>query len=107
MSEDSLQRLRQQIDAVDDQLLELLGKRAGLVQQVGHLKEQTNAPVFRPEREAAIVDRMIAANTSALPAETIAAVWPRREVSTAHCCQWKIPQRERSAERWISCCVRH
>ena len=75
MSEDNLQRLRQQIDAVDDQLLQLLGKRAGLVQQVGHLKEQTNAPVFRPEREAAIVDRMIAANTSALPAETITAVW--------------------------------
>lgn len=75
MSPDDLARLRQGIDAIDDQMLELLGKRAALVQEVGRLKQQTNAPVLRPEREATIIERMIAANKSALPAETINAIW--------------------------------
>ncbi len=75
MSSDDLQKLRQKIDAVDDQMMRLLIERAGLVQQVGHLKEQTASPVFRPEREASILKRMVAANTSALPEQTITAIW--------------------------------
>ena len=75
MSSDDLQKLRQKIDAVDDQMMQLLIERAGLVQQVGHLKEQTASPVFRPEREASILKRMVAANTSALPEQTITAIW--------------------------------
>ncbi len=50
-----LKPLREKIDAVDAQLLELLNKRAELAQQVGHLKANTNAPVFRPEREAQVL----------------------------------------------------
>jgi chorismate mutase/prephenate dehydratase len=55
MSQDKLQPLRVQIDAIDQQILELLNQRARLAQQVGHLKAETNAPVFRPEREAQVL----------------------------------------------------
>ena len=58
MSTDSLKELRQKIDAVDDQMMRLLMERAALVQQVGEVKAQTQAPVFRPEREAAILQRL-------------------------------------------------
>ncbi|NBW02063.1 MAG: chorismate mutase, partial [Betaproteobacteria bacterium] len=75
MSTDDLQKLRQKIDAVDDQMMRLLIERAALVQQVGDVKAQSQAPVFRPEREAAILSRMVAANTSALPEQTITAIW--------------------------------
>jgi len=75
MSTDNLKALRQKIDAVDDQMMGLLMERAALVQQVGEVKAQTQAPVFRPEREAAILQRMAALNTSALPEQTIAAIW--------------------------------
>jgi chorismate mutase/prephenate dehydratase len=61
MSDDKLQPLREQIDAIDKQLLDLLNQRARLAQEVGHVKAETNAPVFRPEREAQIL-RGIAEN---------------------------------------------
>ncbi len=50
-----LKPLREKIDEVDAQILDLLNQRARLAQQVGHLKANTNAPVFRPEREAQVL----------------------------------------------------
>ena len=55
MSDDKLKPLREQIDAIDAQLLKLLNERAKVAQQVGHVKAETNAPVFRPEREAQVL----------------------------------------------------
>ena len=52
---DKLKPLREQIDAIDAQLLDLLSQRARLAQEVGHVKAETNAPVFRPEREAQVL----------------------------------------------------
>ena len=52
---DKLTPLREQIDAIDAQILALLSRRAELAQQVGHVKAETNAPVFRPEREAQVL----------------------------------------------------
>ncbi|MDO8439210.1 MAG: chorismate mutase, partial [Telluria sp.] len=55
MNDDQLKPLREKIDALDAQLLELLNERARVAQQVGHIKAVTNAPVFRPEREAQVL----------------------------------------------------
>ena len=55
MSEDKLLPLRQQIDAIDAEILALLNRRAQIAQEVGHVKAETNAPVFRPEREAQVL----------------------------------------------------
>ncbi|WP_292041567.1 prephenate dehydratase [Massilia sp. UBA6681] len=52
---DKLLPLREQIDAIDAQILELLSRRGKIAQQVGHVKAETNAPVFRPEREAQVL----------------------------------------------------
>ena len=54
MSE-KLTPLREQIDAIDAQILELLSRRGRVAQEVGHVKAETNAPVFRPEREAQVL----------------------------------------------------
>lgn len=75
MTPEELQHFRSQIDAIDDQLIELLTKRAGFVQEVGRRKHLVNAPVFRPEREVAIIERMIAANQGPLSPKSIAAIW--------------------------------
>jgi chorismate mutase/prephenate dehydratase len=55
MSDDKLTPLRERIDAIDRQILELLNQRAGVAQEVGHVKAETNAPVFRPERELQVL----------------------------------------------------
>lgn len=56
MSEKEIQKLRGQIDALDDKMLRLFRQRLGLARQVGKLKG--NAPAYRPERESEILRRM-------------------------------------------------
>lgn len=73
--------LRRSIDEVDTQLLALLAKRAAIAKQVGHLKAGHHAPVWRPEREAAIIQRLRKENPGPLAAAAIDAIW--REVISA------------------------
>lgn len=68
---EALRRLRDQIDAVDDQVLALINQRARLAQAVGHLK---NGIIYKPEREAQVVARLQAANPGPLPADSVAVV---------------------------------
>ncbi len=49
--------LREQIDEVDQQLLDLLSKRLQLVKQVGELKSELGLPVYAPEREAEMLSK--------------------------------------------------
>ncbi len=60
-----LKKFREQIDHIDDELLRLLNQRAGLAQQIGHVKG--NGAVLRPEREAQVLQRMLLANGGPLP----------------------------------------
>lgn len=66
---DSLEQLRARIDEVDGKLLELLNERMGIVIEVGKLKEKekdSDLVVFRPEREATLVRRILANNQGPL-----------------------------------------
>ncbi len=81
MSDDKLQPLREQIDAIDAQLLALLNQRARVAQQVGHVKAETNAPVFRPEREAQVLARVAQNNPGPLPSPDLQTIF--REVMSA------------------------
>jgi chorismate mutase/prephenate dehydratase len=72
MSE-KLKKFRTQIDALDDELLQLFNRRAALAQQIGHLKE--NGVVLRPEREAQVLRRLQDQNAGPLGNEAIAALF--------------------------------
>ena len=43
-TDDKLKPLREQIDAIDALILDLLNRRARVAQEVGHVKAETNAP---------------------------------------------------------------
>ncbi len=58
----ALQKLRHEIDAVDQSLVALLQKRAALALEVGEVKKTIDAPVYRPEREAQILKAFEAAS---------------------------------------------
>jgi chorismate mutase/prephenate dehydratase len=77
----SLQTLREQIDAVDRELLALLNRRAGLAQQVGEIKKHEGSVVFRPDREAQVIDGLKRGNAGPLPNDGIAPIW--REIMSA------------------------
>jgi chorismate mutase / prephenate dehydratase len=70
-----LDSLREQIDALDDQLLRLLNQRAALVVEVGKLKRGSGIPIYAPHREAAILDRVMRMNTGPLSERTIEAIY--------------------------------
>jgi len=63
----TLEELRNQIDVLDRQLVELLSERARAAQMIGHLKAATSLPVYEPEREKVIYANVRAANKGPLP----------------------------------------
>ncbi|GAC1330362.1 MAG: prephenate dehydratase [Collimonas sp.] len=81
MSEDKLLPLRQQIDAIDAEILALLNRRAQIAQEVGHVKAETNAPVFRPEREAQVLQKVAERNPGPLQGSDVQTIF--REVMSA------------------------
>jgi chorismate mutase/prephenate dehydratase len=81
MSDDKLKPLREKIDAIDTQMLDLLNARARLAQEVGHAKAQSNAPVFRPEREAQILRSVAERNPGPLAAGDVQTIF--REIISA------------------------
>ncbi|MDP5254623.1 MULTISPECIES: bifunctional chorismate mutase/prephenate dehydrogenase [unclassified Vibrio] len=67
-----LAALREQIDAVDKQMIELLAQRLALVEQVGDVKSQHGLPIYAPDREAAMLaSRRQEAEQAGVPAQLI------------------------------------
>lgn len=77
----TLAHLRQEIDAVDDRILELLNQRAALVMQVGALKTEAKSDFHVPSREREIYDRLTAANPGPFPSDAVRGVF--REIISA------------------------
>jgi len=73
--------LRHKIDALDRELLALLNRRMQLAIEVGELKKREGSVVFRPEREAQVIDGLKAANPGPLKNESVAPIW--REIMSA------------------------
>ncbi len=73
--------LRERIDAVDRELLALLNRRAGLALEVGEIKKKEGSVVFRPEREAQVIDGLKADNPGPLQSASVAPIW--REIMSA------------------------
>ena len=66
---DQLKQLRDQIDAIDSELLKLVSTRADLARQIGQLK---NGMAYRPEREAQVLARLSKLNAGPLANEQVA-----------------------------------
>jgi len=71
----TLEELRVEIDKIDNTLLELYNKRMEFVHKVGELKNSTGAPIYRPEREQAILNRLKAKNRGKLTDKAIDALF--------------------------------
>ena len=76
-----LQTLREQIDAIDDQMLALLNKRASHVLEIGHIKKRENRQFLVLEREESIYQRLVALNQGPFPSSAIRPIF--REIMSA------------------------
>jgi len=63
----TLEELRDRIDVLDRQLVELLSERARAALMIGHLKVKTSLPVYEPAREKIIYANVRKANKGPLP----------------------------------------
>lgn len=71
--DDNLKKHREQIDAIDEQVLKLVSARAGHARAIGSLKGE--GPIYRPEREAQILRRLLDMNAGPLSAEAVTAIF--------------------------------
>ncbi|MBM3495122.1 MAG: prephenate dehydratase, partial [Armatimonadetes bacterium] len=77
----SVSDLRKEIDRIDERIVELLNRRAEIAVEIGRHKAHTRTPYFTPERERAVVKRLLASSAGPLPASALRAVY--REVISA------------------------
>lgn len=67
----SIEQWRGEIDKVDEELLQLFNRRARYAIEIGLLKRRAGLPIEVPEREAAIIARMVEDNEGPLDGEAI------------------------------------
>lgn len=79
--------LRREIDKLDVQILDLINRRAHLALEIGHLKtgpkpkDDSPKPVYVPEREKAVFQRLIALNRGPLDKMAVRSIY--REIISA------------------------
>jgi chorismate mutase / prephenate dehydratase len=72
---EALGKLRQQIDALDAQIVQLLNARARIVVEVGKIKQASNQPVYAADREKAVLEKVRKLNGGPLPDRCLDAVY--------------------------------
>lgn len=81
MNEDELKYLRQQIDRIDSQILDLLNRRAEIVVSVGKAKKGSEKSFYVPSREKEIYQRLTDQNPGPFPNDAVCKVF--REIISA------------------------
>ncbi|PZT48693.1 chloride transporter [Helicobacter valdiviensis] len=70
-----LRAFREEIDGIDNEIVELLEKRMGIVKKIGKAKLKSKAPIYRPDREKEILDRLGAKSLSLLNKNAIESIF--------------------------------
>lgn len=78
---DQIESLREQIDQLDTQLLDLLNQRAQIASHIGEVKKQTQSAVFHPARELQVIKHLTQRNQGPLTETSVTAIW--REIMSA------------------------
>ncbi len=75
-TQQKLAKLRSEIDQIDQQLVELLSKRAEVVYNVGQAKQGGQAaPIYAPEREQKVLQQVREWNKGRLSNQCLEAIW--------------------------------
>jgi chorismate mutase/prephenate dehydratase len=70
-----LDELRNRLDAIDDRVVALLSERAHVVAHVAEVKQQHHLPIYIPEREASIIQRLRTINPGPLSGDAIERIY--------------------------------
>lgn len=70
-----IDELRTCLDGIDNQMLDLLSKRAQVILQVADFKQKHQLPTHVPARESAIFERLRTTNPGPLSADAIERIY--------------------------------
>jgi len=70
-----LDALRERLDIIDERILSLLSERAKVIVEVADFKRHHDIPIYVPEREVSIIERLRSANPGPLPGDTIERIY--------------------------------
>ena len=73
----SIESWRKKIDRIDDQILILLNIRASCAIEIGKIKRLQNIPVYSPEREKEILERLVANSPGPMTEHSIKTLFER------------------------------
>lgn len=76
----SIEELRNRIDVIDDQLVRLLNVRVACAVEVGRLKHEAGLPIYQPERETQVLNKVktsAAELSGPLTAEAVVRIFER------------------------------
>ena len=76
-AEAAIERLRHNIDTVDEVLVKLLNQRAKWAQEIGVVKKGAGIAIYQPDREARVVAHVVGANRGPLEAAAIQRLFER------------------------------
>ena len=71
MNKDNINKIRSQIDHIDDKIISLILKRLQKAQKIGEIKKTLNLPVYDKEREDIIINRLLEKTRNKLNANQI------------------------------------
>lgn len=71
----TLSEIRENIDAIDNQVHDLLMQRASLVHSVATAKRKEGLQIVQPAREARMVRRLLSRHSGPLPQATVVRIW--------------------------------
>jgi chorismate mutase/prephenate dehydratase len=74
-TKDEMDALRAGIDAVDEEIVRLLDRRARLARRIGEIKQKNGLEAYAPARERAVLDRVAALGAGDFPKRGLQAVF--------------------------------
>jgi chorismate mutase/prephenate dehydratase len=79
--DEDLDRIRNEIDSIDSEMLRFLNRRMELAIEAGRIKASRGLPLFHPEREQIVSQRLSELNTGPLSEESLRSIY--REIFAA------------------------
>jgi len=76
-----LEPIRIKIDELDTQLVGIINRRLALAQEIGQIKRATDGVIYAPEREDAVLSKVVALNEGPVKNEALRAIY--RELMSA------------------------
>jgi len=70
-----LDELRENIDAIDTEILALLNRRAAVAKKIGTIKLQAGLPVIDRDREAEVIRKIVRENEGSLDDKAAARIY--------------------------------